>query len=225
LLYPFFRYNLRKGRFSRVYRLKQVWGKFIAYGPFLFPSIHYKSAHYKFPQPCVVVSNHTSYLDIVFTTFYIGHTAVYMGKHELLKLPLFGDFFRYLDIPVNRRSLTDSHRAFTEAGRKLDKGFSVVIYPEGTISSSGKLKPFKNGAFRLAISRQVPVVPVVNLNNWQYLQNGGFFKSNGRPGIPRILVGDPIDTRGMDEKNVGELRDKVFTFIRQELEKHYGKHD
>jgi hypothetical protein len=77
----------------------------------------------------------------------------------------------------------------------------------------------------MAISRQVPVVPVVNLNNWCYLQNGGFFKSNGRPGRPRIVVGDPIPTTGMGEAQVQELRDKVFTFIREELEKHYGKHN
>jgi 1-acyl-sn-glycerol-3-phosphate acyltransferase len=170
----------------------------------------------------VIVSNHTSYLDIVFTPFYVNDTAVYMGKHELLKLPLFKYFFMYLDIPVNRRSVTDAHRAFTESGRKIEQGLSMVIYPEGTISSSGKLKPFKNGAFRLAISRQVPVVPVANLNNWCYLQNGGFLKSNGRPGKPRIVVGDPISTVGLGESDVANLREKVSTFIRQELDSYNG---
>jgi 1-acyl-sn-glycerol-3-phosphate acyltransferase len=148
-----------------------------------------------------------------------------MGKHELLKAPLFKVFFQYLDIPVNRRSITGSHKAFSEAGRKLEMGYSQVIYPEGTISSQGQLKPFKNGAFKLAIEKQVPIVPVANLNNWQFLQNGGFFKSHGRPGRPVIVVGEPILTSGMTEKDVPELRGKVFTFIQTELEKFNGKQD
>ena len=146
-----------------------------------------------------------------------------MGKYELLKIPLFKYFFVYLDIPVNRKSIKDSHKAFSDAGKKLDEGLTQVIYPEGTISERGKLRPFKNGAFKLAIEKQVPVVPVVNLNNWWFLQNGGFFKSNGRPGIPEIVVGDPISTIGMTEKNIPELKEKVYTFIHTELEKFNGK--
>jgi 1-acyl-sn-glycerol-3-phosphate acyltransferase len=223
LLFPLFYFALVNKKFDFVFKLKRVWARIIATGSFLFPLVYYKSRKYKLPRPCIVVSNHTSYLDIVFSPFYIDHTAIFMGKYELLKLPLFKYFFIYLDIPVNRKSLTDAHKAFTEAGRKIDEGYSQVIYPEGTISPNGKLKPFKNGAFRLAIAKQVPVVPVVNLNNWCYLQNGGFFKSNGSPGIPEIIVGDPIPTTGMTDKNVTELREKVFTFIKEELEKFNGK--
>lgn len=148
-----------------------------------------------------------------------------MGKYELLKIPLFKNFFKYLDIPVNRKSITDAHKAFSQAGKKLDEGLSQVIYPEGTISNNGKLKPFKNGAFKLAIEKQVPIVPVANLNNWWFLQNGGFFKSNGRPGLAHIVVGDPISTTGMTEKNIAELKEKVHTFIQTELEAFHGKHN
>lgn len=146
-----------------------------------------------------------------------------MGKHELLQIPLFKYFFIYLDIPVKRKSVTDSHKAFVKVGEMLDRGISVVIYPEGTISNEGKLKPFKNGAFKLAIEKQVPIVPVVNLNNWQFLQNGGFFKSLAGPGIPQIIVGEVIETKGMTTENCEELRDKVFNFTKNELSKFHGK--
>jgi 1-acyl-sn-glycerol-3-phosphate acyltransferase len=146
-----------------------------------------------------------------------------MGKYELLKIPLFKYFFVYLDIPVNRKSIKDSHKAFSVAGKKLDEGLSQVIYPEGTISNEGMLRPFKNGAFKLAVEKQVPIVPVANLNNWKFLQNGGFFKSNGKPGVPRIVVGDPIFTTGMTEENIPELKEKVYTFIHTELEKFNGR--
>ena len=205
------------------FRLKRLWSRIIHIGAFLYPVITYKSKKYKLPRPCIIVSNHTSYLDIVLSTLYIDHTAVYMAKAELLKIPLFKYFFVYLDIPVNRKSVTGAHKAFIDAGKKIDEGLSVVIYPEGTIPKENKLLPFKNGAFKLAIEKQVPIVPVVNLNNWWFLQNGGFFKSNGRPGIPRIIVGDPLETKGMTEKNINELKEKVFKFTQQELDKFYGK--
>lgn len=223
VLFPLFYIALISGKYSFVYKLKRFWARIISFGSFLYPVIRYSSKKYKLPKPCVIVCNHTSYLDIIFSPFYIDHTAVYMGKYELLKIPLFRYFFVYLDIPVNRGSIKDAHKAFSDAGKKLDAGLSQVIYPEGTISENGNLRPFKNGAFKLAIEKQVPVIPVTNLNNWKFLQNGGFFKSNGRPGIPEIVVGDPILTTGMTEENIAELKEKVFTFINTELQKHHGK--
>lgn len=225
ILFPFFYIALRSGHFDFVYKLKRFWSRIICFGSFLYPLILYKTKKYKLPKPCVIVSNHNSYLDIVFTPFYTDHTAFYMGKAELLKIPLFRYFFVYLDIPVNRKSITDSHKALSEAGKKIDQGMSFIIYPEGTISNQGKLRAFKNGAFKLAIEKQVPIVPVVNFNNWHYLENGGFFKSNGRPGMPDIMVGNPINTIGMNEKNTEELKQKVHNFIASELDKYHGEHD
>jgi len=224
ILFPLFYFALVNKKFDFVFKLKRFWAGIICFGSFLYPLITYKIKKYKLPKPCVVVPNHTSYLDIIFSPFYVDHTAVFLGKYELLKVPLFKYFFVYLDIPVNRKSVKDSHKSFLDMGKKLDEGISVIIYPEGTIENKGKLKPFKNGPFRLAIEKQVPIVPVVNYNNWWFLENGGFFKSNGRPGIPEILVGNPISTLGMTEKNVDELREKVYTFISTELEKFNGKH-
>jgi 1-acyl-sn-glycerol-3-phosphate acyltransferase len=200
-----------------------MWSRIILYGSFLFPIIKYKTTKKKLLRPCIIVSNHTSYLDIVLSPLYIDHTAVYMAKSELLKIPLFKYFFVYLDIPVNRKSITEAHKAFIEAGKKIDQGLSVVIYPEGTISSDGKPRSFKNGAFKLAIDKKIPILPVVNLNNWHFLQNGGFFKSNGSPGIPRIVVGELIETAQLNNNDVNALREKVHTFIKSELENYHGK--
>jgi len=174
------------------------------------------------PQPCVFVGNHTSYLDIVLSTLYIDHLALYMAKAELIKAPLFKIFFQGMDITVNRKSRMDSHRAFIKAGQEIEKGRSMIIYPEGTISEFGKLKPFKNGPFKLAIDKQVPIVPIVNLNNWQLLQNGGYFKSNGRPGFAKTVILEPIDTKGLTDDNVNELREKVYTLINDTLTSYYG---
>ncbi|HWY10771.1 MAG TPA: lysophospholipid acyltransferase family protein, partial [Bacteroidia bacterium] len=183
------------------YALKKVWAFLICFFSGIIPIIKYKKK-FNWPKRCIVAGNHTSYLDICVSVFYMKHTALYMGKTELLKAPLFGNFFRYMDIPVDRKSNSGSHRALQEAGKKIDEGFGMVIYPEGTIADTGILRPFKNGAFKLAIEKQVPIIPVANLNNWKLLQNGGFFKSLGRPGFSRIVVGEPIETKGMTEENL-----------------------
>ena len=80
-----------------------------------------------------------------------------MGKAELRKVPLFRKFFDRMNIPVNRKSVLDSHRAFMRAGSDIDKGISVALFPEGTIHHNGPvIGRFKNGPFRLAIEKQIP---------------------------------------------------------------------
>lgn len=223
ILFPLFYFSLVTKRFDLAFKLKRFWARIICGLTFLYPKIFYQTKKYNLPNPCVVVANHTSYLDIVFCPFFIQNTAVFMAKYELLKIPLFKYFFIYLDIPVNRKSINGSHTAFIEAKKKVDLGLSLIMYPEGTISENGKLRPFKNGAFKLAIEKQIPIVAVVNLNNWHFLQNGGFLNANGRPGIPKIFVADPIFTTGMTENNVEQLKEKVHTFIQSKLDKFYGK--
>jgi 1-acyl-sn-glycerol-3-phosphate acyltransferase len=171
ILYPFFFITIKTQHLDTAFKIKRIWTYCISIFSGIFPVLIYKTKSKKMPQPCIFVGNHTSYLDIVLSTFYIDHLAIYMGKAELLKAPLFRTFFKGMDIPVNRKSRVDPHKALMRAGIEIDKGRSMVIYPEGTISSFGKLKPFKNGAFKLAIDKQVPIVPIVNLNNWKLLQN------------------------------------------------------
>ncbi len=172
------------------------------------------------PTPCVIVSNHASYLDIILSYFIIKNYFVFMAKFELNKAPLFSIFFKDMQISVNRESRSNSHKAFIRAGEELDMGHSVYIFPEGTISSNGVLKNFKNGPFKLAVEKQVPILPITFINNWKLLQNGGFFKSYGRPGISRAVIHAPIQTKGMTEENIVNLRTQVFTLINDTLKAH-----
>ncbi|MGZ3883099.1 MAG: lysophospholipid acyltransferase family protein [Bacteroidia bacterium] len=222
LLFPFFYITIRTGKIGAAFFLKKIWAFLICLFAGIYPKIAWRGGKYTLPKNCVIVSNHTSYLDICLSVFYVKYTALYMAKVELMKAPLFSIFFKGMDIPVNRKSRVDSHKAFVQAGEAIDKGRSMIIYPEGTISSEGVLRPFKNGPFKLAIEKQVPVVPVVNLNNWRLLQNGGFFKSYGRPGISRIIVFPPIPTTGLSEENLVDLRTSVYNMISNELEKYNG---
>jgi 1-acyl-sn-glycerol-3-phosphate acyltransferase len=145
-----------------------------------------------------------------------------MAKLELGKIPLFNIFFRTVDISVNRSSMKESSRAFHQASENIDKGMHLIIFPEGTIGDHPpKLMRFKNGAFRLAIEKQVPIVPITFIDNWKLLYVGG--KIHGRPGIARTIVHKPISTKGMTLDDVSALRDRVHAIIEQTLKEHESK--
>lgn len=224
VLYPFFFLLLlnEKG-FPAAFRLKRFWAHWILFIPGIRYRISRKKGALPLPRTCVYCSNHVSYLDIVMSYAVIPEYFVFMGKQELDKAPLFRIFFKKMNILVNRKSRISSHKAFTKAGQELDKGRSMFLFPEGVISKTApRLQHFKNGAFKLAIDKQVPVVPITFLNNWKILQNGGFFKSNGRPGKARIIIHPPVPTKGMTEEDLIPLRDKVYAIIDSDLKEYYG---
>jgi 1-acyl-sn-glycerol-3-phosphate acyltransferase len=218
VLYPlFYIFLLKESWFPYAFKLKKFWARWILLIPGIFLDIKRKTPKEQLPQPCIYCSNHVSYLDIVVSYLVIPNYFVFMGKQELNKAPLFRVFFKKMNILVDRKSNVASHRAFLRAGSDIEKGNSVFLFPEGTISCEGKLRGFKNGVFRLAIEKQVPIVPIVFFNNWKILQNGGFFKAFGKPGVSRVLVHEPISTIGMTENDLISLRTKVYDIINNEL--------
>lgn len=220
LLYPVFAVLLiRNDRYNAAFRLMKFWARWVAIVPGVFWKVKREIPAEELPDACIYVANHSSYLDIVLSYIAIPKYFVYMGKAEIEKAPLLRLFFRDMNIYVNRKSRSGSYAAFVAAGEKLQKGQSVFIYPEGTIDSFGQLRNFKNGAFRMAIEHQVPIVPITFKNNWKLLQNGGFLKSHGRPGVSRITVHKPVSTKGMTEEDLVSLRHTVKEIICSELQK------
>jgi len=210
LLYPFFILLLSgKPRYNAAYRVLQFWGRWVLYVPGIIPKVKWEFDPAELPPQAVFVANHTSYLDIVESFCFLPRYHAYMVKQEAGKAPLLRVLFRDMHILVLRQSRLASHKAFLRAAEKLEQGHSVFIFPEGTISTHGQLRLFKNGAFRLAIEKQVPVVPITYCNNWRLLQNGGFLKVPGRPGRARIVVHRPVETKGLGEEDLVSLRSQV----------------
>lgn len=148
----------------------------------------------------------------------IPNYFVSMPKQELEKVPLFNLLIRKLNIPVDRKSRIDSYRAFSIANEYLKDGGSVFLFPEGTISKAAPhMRPFKNGAFKLAIENQVPIVPISFKNNWKLFQNGNLFTANGRPGIASAVLHKPIETKGLTLNDVDALNKQVQEVIEKEL--------
>lgn len=143
----------------------------------------------------------------------------FMGKVELLKNPVLRIFFKTIDIPVNRDSKISAFRAFKRAGENLENGMSLIIFPEGGISGTQyppQLMPFKNGPFRLAIEKNIPIVAVSFTNIWERMWDDGK-KSGSSPGKVDIYIHKPVSTSNLTINDSDELKDRIFDLINSKL--------
>jgi len=169
-------------------------------------------------KPYIICPNHTSFLDIILTYIVVPDYFHFMGKAELKKVPFFNVFFDKMNILVDRGRIIASHRAFIREGSALDKEVSIAIFPEATIPACApRLGRLKNGAFKLAIEKQVPIVPVVFLDNWRLLPDGAMRNTGGTPGVSRVYIHEPVQTKGMTDNDLDSLKKKVHDLIESTL--------
>jgi len=141
----------------------------------------------------IICPNHTSYLDILLLYAIFPNYFIFLGKKELGNVPLFNIFFKKLNILVDRRNPKGAHEAILKASSRLKAGTNVVIFPEGTISQMApKLRPFKNGAFKIASQLNMPIVPVTFINNHKLLEDSMKFGASSYPGKAKVVIHDPI---------------------------------
>ncbi|MGJ3234987.1 lysophospholipid acyltransferase family protein [Marivirga sp.] len=164
----------------------------------------------------VYCSNHFSLLDIVSFGF-SPNPVVYIGKSSLAKIPLFGYMFKKLHVTVDRSSLKNRYEALQIALEKMGDGRSLVMYPEGGIVSKKipQMARFKDGAFRAAISKQIPLVPVSLPDNWIILPDEKIPLITRRK--MRMIYHQPIPTKGLNMEDVPSLKEKVYEVIENEL--------
>jgi 1-acyl-sn-glycerol-3-phosphate acyltransferase len=170
-------------------------------------------------QAYIYCPNHTSYIDIPVMLWGIRQNFSFMGKSSLAKVPLIGYMYRRLNVLVDRKSLKSKAIAYAQASTQLDKGVSLVIFPEGTIHKEAPLPgQFKEGAFRLAIEKQIPIVPVTIPYNWLILPDDG--KWLGKPNKAMAIFHEPIVTAGLNLSNLKTIMEKTQEIITHEILRH-----
>lgn len=219
-LYPIFLILLSREKwFKYAFRLKKFWAHCILFSTGIFYRIRYEQKPDD-KHPYIICANHASYLDIVLTNIAIPVHFHFMGKAELLNIPLFNIFFKKMNIAVNRASIRSAHKAYQRAMMDISKNISIAIFPEGTIPEcSPRLGPFKNGAFKLAIEAQIPVIPITFLDNWKIFPDKVNERFLVRPGLSRIIIHEPVSTRGLTEEDIPSLKEQVRNILDQTLHK------
>jgi 1-acyl-sn-glycerol-3-phosphate acyltransferase len=224
LLYPFYLiFLLNEKHFNKGFQLLRFHTGILLYLVGIFITIENK--HYiKKNQTYVITPNHTSYLDIIILYQIFSRYFVFMGKKELGDVPVFNIFFKKMNITVDRKSGQSGKRAIDRCANELDKGNSVVLFPEGTISKDvPTMLRFKSGAFKLAIEKQQPILPITFLTNHKRLEMKGLFTGKAGPGIAKVIINEPISTVGMTEEDLLPLQEKVFNIINEQVQNYVNR--
>ena len=195
--------------------MARIWAKIILFGMGFYYRIE-RSEVLENHKSYMFVSNHTSMSDVMLMLAITKNPFVFVGKKELQKIPLFGFFYKRTCILVDRKCSKSKMEVFNRAQKRLNQGLSICIFPEGGVPDDETvlLEEFKDGAFRLAIEHQIPIVPIVFADNKKRFSYKFF---SGSPGLMRIKILPTIETTGKTSVNRKEIKEEVRTLIHSQL--------
>lgn len=171
----------------------------------------------------VVACNHVSYLDYIFlgltVTRHTGRYVRFMAKREIFDNAIGGPFMR----SMNHISVDRSHGggAYAEAEAALGRGEIIGVFPEATISQSFTVKKLKSGAARLAVAREVPLVPMAVWGGQRLWTKG--HRRDFRRHVPiSVTIGEPLRPSATDNPDdvTAELRERMST-LSQNVQRNY----
>jgi 1-acyl-sn-glycerol-3-phosphate acyltransferase len=166
----------------------------------------------------IYMMNHNSNLDAPAVFMKLPGPVRVLGKKELFRLPVLATAMRMGGfVPVDRSNRERAIESARSAARIAASGASFLIAPEGTRSRTGDLLPFKKGGFHIAIDSQVPVLPITVVGAFELMPPGSYAI---RPGVIEIFFHDPIETKGLQNRDRFELIAKVRAPMEEVLARH-----
>ncbi len=201
--YPFF------------FKLARFWAKSILFGMGFRVQVEVQQL-LEPGKSYMLIANHTSMTDIMLMLSVIKNPFVFVGKKELVNIPLFGFFYKRTCILVDRNNSKSRSAVFERAEKRLHQGLSICIFPEGMVpeNESIVLEAFKDGAFRLAVDHQIPIVPITFLDNKKRFSYTFF---SGSPGRMRAKIHPFIETKGCTQLDKKQLNEMARSVIAAEL--------
>jgi 1-acyl-sn-glycerol-3-phosphate acyltransferase len=158
----------------------------------------------------IFVSNHISYLDIPMMLEVIRHQHVrILGKAEMTKVPILGYIYKRGAVLVHRDNREKRSESVQNLIDFINKDIGVFICPEGTFNlTHHALKQFYDGAFRIAIETQTPILPILFLDTYDRLNYKSIFSLN--PGKCRAVYLRETLTAGLSAEDLPMLKEKIF---------------
>lgn len=150
----------------------------------------------------IFMSNHVSNLDPPILMPLIPRRTSVLVKKELWRIPVLARAFDLASlVPVDRSNREAAIQSIHRAGEVMRQGINMMLYPEGTRSTNGRLLPFKKGPFHLAAETGFPIVPVTMLETFEMMPKGKFAAKGG---TATVVFHPPIDP-----KNYGSIEDLI----------------
>jgi 1-acyl-sn-glycerol-3-phosphate acyltransferase len=187
--------SLIKDSGNRVHRVGGLWARTIIRASGIKIDVEGRD-NIPMGKPVVFACNHASQFDILIMYEALPVQFRFVVKKELFKIPFLGLVMRLAGyIPIDRSGGKAALRSLHEAAERVKNGASIIIFPEGTRSPDGRLRPFKMGGILIAIKAGCPIVPIAISGSHNVLPKGSLRVRSGRI---KVTIGLPVQTVGPD---------------------------
>lgn len=167
----------------------------------------------------IVVANHQSYLDTPLIFKAIPFMVSPLAKFELSKIPLFGYLYKQMTVLVDRSSTESKVQSMKTLRSIIENGQSIFIFPEGTFNETSEpMLPFYDGAFKIAIQTQTPILPMLFPDTAKRFHYSSFWKWS--PGVNRVIYLEPILTEGLTVKDIASLKAKTRQLMSEKMQEY-----
>jgi|TARA_B110000263_G_scaffold249672_1_gene268031 1-acyl-sn-glycerol-3-phosphate acyltransferase len=168
----------------------------------------------------IIISNHFSYIDIP-SLASLNIPFKFIGKIQVNNIPLLGYIFKNLHIMVNREDKNSRKNTYLNCFKSIDEGHSIGIFPEGGIKTKKipELADFKDGAFAMAIEKQISILPVSLLDAYKIMK--GSFLLSWSP--CKIVCHNPISPKGYEKKDIDKFKKICFDVLQKKLNESHKK--
>ena len=166
--------------------------------------------------PYVFMSNHLSFLDAPLLVTVIDRPVRFVAKRFVFRIPVLGQGMRFAGyVPLDKEGVGEGRKRIARAVELIcDRGYSFLVYPEGTRSPEGTLLPFRRGGFFLALEAGAPLVPISIKGTHELMPRGA---RAIRKGTVRIVFHEPVAVSGYSPETLPELMERVRAAIASAL--------
>jgi 1-acyl-sn-glycerol-3-phosphate acyltransferase len=167
----------------------------------------------------IFVVNHSSYLDSIAVVRVIPQSFKPLGKVEMVKIPIFGLVYKKLVVLIDRASKESREKSVKSLKMEIMNGLSILIFPEGTMNKGDQLLgDFYDGAFRIAIETQTPIMPLTIINTKEIMPRNDARAINN--GVISCVFSEEISVKGLTNSDVSKLKTQVFNEMESQLIKY-----
>jgi 1-acyl-sn-glycerol-3-phosphate acyltransferase len=170
-------------------------------------------------QSYIFIANHQGAFDIFLVYGFLNQNIKWIQKQSLRKIPFVGFASEKAGhVFVDSSSIGARSLTIERAKEQITEGGSMVIFPEGARTLTGKMDRFKRGAYQIAFDMQLPIVPLTINGSYDVLKRN---TKDLRPGRLELVIHEPIPTHGLTEADIPGVIDHTREIIRSALWQKY----